>query len=42
VLIVFHEMKRADALGNNVREKARKLEAIYPGLLRCHGVSAPG
>jgi hypothetical protein len=42
VPIVFHEVKHADALENEIREKARKLEAIHPGLLRCHGVSSPG
>jgi hypothetical protein len=42
VPIAFHEVKLPDALENEIRERARKLEVFHPGLLRCHGVSPPG
>lgn len=36
VQIVFHEVQHSEALENDIREKARKLEAFHPHLMRCH------
>jgi ribosomal subunit interface protein len=36
VQIVFHEVAHSQALENLIREKAGKLETIFPRLMRCH------
>lgn len=36
VQIVFHEVAHSPALESLIREKARKLEAVFPRLTRCH------
>ena len=36
VQIVFHEVAHSQALENLIREKAGKLEAVFPRLMRCH------
>ena len=36
VQIVFHEVAHSQALDSLIREKARKLEAVFPRLMRCH------
>jgi ribosomal subunit interface protein len=36
VQIVFHKVAHSEALENLVREKTRKLEVIFPRLMRCH------
>jgi ribosomal subunit interface protein len=36
VQIVFHEVAHSPALENLIREKAAKLETIFPRLMRCH------
>jgi ribosomal subunit interface protein len=36
VQIVFHEVTHSTALESLIREKAAKLETIFPRLMRCH------
>ena len=36
VQIVFHEVAHSPALESLIREKAGKLETIFPRLMRCH------
>jgi len=36
VQIVFHEVAHSQAIESLVREKAKKLEAVFPRLMRCH------
>ena len=36
VQIVFHEVAHSPALETLIREKAAKLETIFPKLMRCH------
>lgn len=36
VQIVFHEVAHSQALESLIREKAAKLAAIFPRLMRCH------
>jgi ribosomal subunit interface protein len=36
VQIVFHKVAHSEALENLIRDKARKLEVIFPRLMRCH------
>ena len=36
VQIVFHEVAHSQALDSLIREKARKLEVVFPRLMRCH------
>lgn len=36
VQIVFHEVAHSPALESLIREKAGKLEVIFPQLMRCH------
>ena len=36
VQIVFHKVAHSEALENLIREKTRKLEVIFPRLMRCH------
>ena len=36
VQIVFHKVGHSEALEHLIREKARRLEVIFPRLMRCH------
>lgn len=36
--ITFRDMPHSDALDTHIREKAQKLEQIYPGLIGCRVV----
>jgi len=36
VQIEFHEVAHTQALESLIREKARKLESVFPRLMRCH------
>ena len=36
IQIVFHKVVHSEALEHLIREKARRLEVIFPRLMRCH------